>query len=91
MSLVIAWRTWASRRDDDPRYVDVDTFWPPDRVAVRVETTQRQMSVIEVHTHHRAVGPEFRLRLVRGDGVGRLRWAWPAGGEVAPGPVGFCG
>ena len=58
---------------------------------MRVETTQRQMSVNEVHTHHRAVGPDFRLRLVRGDRVGRLRWACPAGGEVAPGPVGFAG
>ena len=49
------------------RQIDVDTFWTADRVAMGIEASQREMTVVEIHPDHRTVAPNFAIRVLRGN------------------------
>ena len=81
MSRVIACRTWASRRAAGPaRSMSMRSGRP---TAVLVEAPYCQVSVVEVHGHHRTLCPDHHLRGFLVDAE-RLGCGGPCSGEVTP-------
>ena len=45
-----------------PRKIEVDALWPPDWIAMRIQAPHGQVSLVDIHTHHRAVGTNIVSR-----------------------------
>jgi hypothetical protein len=56
-----------------------------------VEAAQREVSVVEIHTHHRPFGPSIVARVLCAENVGSRWRAGPGRGEVTTAPAGLTG
>src|ERR1051326_8415216 len=70
--------------------LEFDSCRLADRVAVLVEALHREVAVVEVNRHHRAVSQDLVVSCLGGDAEGFGRYC-PGGGQVDAGPAGAAG